>query len=560
MVKPLKTANGTKTSADKYGAVYTPNQLADFIADLSLEFLEVDSLSEPLNVLDPSCGELSLLKAFHSRFFGSTGPKLIGVDVDPEAISVASGDDLRQSGAVELFLDDFLVPGGNLNSREFWHDRIGEVNLILANPPWSSERIYKEHQLIEAGFSLGRGQYDSYTLFIELSLKLLAPQGLAVFILPDSLHSGVNENLRRLLAENYSIKVIARLGEKLFPGVNRATTVIAIEKQEPSPNHLVDCFRLSTVQRKAVLNNESKLSDLFRAGRHRVAQRRFQIDPGFAFDVDVTEEEESLLQKIRVAGGAWADQIVFGRGVEISKAGFYCRCSHCGLNQSVSAREAVGNLKKCKHCGREFPITEVGKAISVSPEEGSTRVFVGEDIRRYKLSPRRFLEKNLQGISYKSLDLYEAPKLLVRKTGLGIQASMDESGSFVTQTVYILRALEKGGRSDDLWFYLGLLNSRLMLFYYLKQFGENEWKSHPYLTKKILLSLPLVDVRAVDRAGVERISRLVREVQYKYSREKDLELEGAVFKLYGIDRAERRMIEDSLNSLPDLQAFNEMKV
>lgn len=86
----------------------------------------------------------------------------------------------------------------------------------------------------KAGFTLVAGQYDSYVLFIELAYNILSEDGVMAFIIPDSLFDTQNERLRKFLVENTKIKVIARLGEKIFDEVNRATTVIICQKSLPS--------------------------------------------------------------------------------------------------------------------------------------------------------------------------------------------------------------------------------------------------------------------------------------------------------------------------------------
>ena len=73
------------------------------------------------------------------------------------------------------------------------------------------------------------------------------------FIIPDSLFDAQNENLRKFLLEKTQIKVIARLGEKIFEEVNRATTVIICKKDLPSFGSETTCFRLSTADRKEYL-------------------------------------------------------------------------------------------------------------------------------------------------------------------------------------------------------------------------------------------------------------------------------------------------------------------
>ena len=101
-------------------------------------------------------------------------------------------------------------------------------------------------ELQSAGFSLTTGQYDSFVLFIELAYNLLDEGGYFSFIIPDSLFDAQNEKLRRFLTEKMQIKVIARLGEKIFEEVNRATTVIVCRKEKPVKDSVTHCFRLTT--------------------------------------------------------------------------------------------------------------------------------------------------------------------------------------------------------------------------------------------------------------------------------------------------------------------------
>ena len=99
-----------------------------------------------------------------------------------------------------------------------------------------------------------------------------------------------------------------------------------------------------------------------------------------------------------------------------------------------------------------------------------------------------------------------------------------------------------------------------MYYYYLKKYGENEWKSHPYLTKDIIFSLP---IRQVDNSNItlcKKIAKLVQEIQNNYSRELDLAIERLVLELYDINQEELDIIVKELNSLPDLNAINQMKI
>ena len=205
--------------ARKYGVVYTPDRLADFAAELlcaEIEKSEFDSV----NVLDPACGECALLDSV--KKIKRNEYEYIGIDVDKSAILSASSE-------YTIINNDTILPK-NVRKRtaEFWTGKLPTINAVIANPPWSSEKIYNRDDLRKAGYELTAGQYDSFVLFLELAYKIVCENGIFAFIIPDSIFDSQNENLRRFLIRNTEIKVIARLGEKLFDEVNRAKHKVRI--------------------------------------------------------------------------------------------------------------------------------------------------------------------------------------------------------------------------------------------------------------------------------------------------------------------------------------------
>ncbi len=107
-------------------------------------------------------------------------------------------------------------------------------------------------------------------------------------------------------------------------------------------------------------------------------------------------------------------------------------------------------------------------------------------------------------------------------------------------------------------YYLALINSRIVYYYYLKVYGENEWKSHPYLTKKIIFTFPIRPYEG-DETDKE-IAELSKRLMRTYDRESDLQLENLIMKKYGLNKKEQHLISAEINRLPDLSAINNMKV
>ena len=534
----------------KYGVVYTPDRLAVFVAKLLLEEMKKDSIEDGM-ILDPACGECALLNAAEKE--GGSQYNFCGIDVDKDVVS-------HGAERKTLVCNDSILPKNVKKSTDnYWKEKLGRIQAIIANPPWSSEKIYSRDQLSNAGFDLIKGQYDSYVLFVELAYKILAEGGYFAFILPDSLFDSQNISLREFLVTNTEIKIIARLGEKIFNEVNRATTVIICKKAVPKDGCKTKCFRLTTDDRRAFLNGDNSLYYYYTKGFHEVSQRRFSQNDNYLFDIDTREEEEILIKKIKESGIDWRDLFLFGRGVEISKAGKVVYCPYCGMAQGYKKKQLEDGKKNCSFCDQSIPVTNstTQSVVSKKKAQNSVALCVGENLKRYKIEKGGYILKNVPGINYKDKKLYEPPKILVRKTGLGIYAAVDYSGGMTSQTVYILKKKKEDKDKTPLEYYLAMLNSRVVYYYYLKTYGENEWKSHPYLTKEIIFSLPICKHTGSKLDG--EIVELSKVLMKKYDYSLDIQLEQMIFKKYKLTKEEVSLIKKEMSRLPDLSAINDMK-
>ena len=207
------------TILNNYGVVYTPEALAKFTAKLLLSETESDvyDSNSVAKVLDPACGEGILLKEFSHEFNLQYGTSVLGVGIDVENTVVDNNKKRFQEKIYKFVCKNTIIPSEKLTALNYWRHQIKDLPFVIANPPWSSEKVFTKSELSQAGYEFFTGQYDSYVLFIELCLKLTKKGGMLAFIIPDSLFSGENRKLREHLVKNTQIRVIARLGEKLFP-------------------------------------------------------------------------------------------------------------------------------------------------------------------------------------------------------------------------------------------------------------------------------------------------------------------------------------------------------
>ncbi len=551
---------GTSPMNPNLGCVYTPKILADWVA---AELIHRLPRKKPLLILDPACGDGALLRSVN-RSKGGACIRLAGVDIDPDAIrkvgaNVPADTILRRADALQPAKKPLSVESG-------WNALLDTraISGVISNPPWGAEVRQAPGELRQAGFQLAQGQFDSYDLFIELCLKVAPEHTILALIIPDSLFLPEHKALRTMLLERTQLLLIARLGEGFFDNVYRGTAVVICEKTKPRPSRSIECFRLRKEQRDQVLANEIPLSEAKARATHLVPQVQFQADPERRFTIDVNEVDLSFFQQIHAHRSDWATWLVSGRGVELSKTGAVVICPKCSTARPEPRERAS---LRCEHCGISFEWERAKKKQiikkSLTPLQGWKRLIVGEDVDRYRCASSRIIEVNIPGINYKESSTFEGVKLLVRKTGVGLKAAIDDSGAFTNQVVFHYRARPNRTPTFFLDYVLGVLCSRVMLAYHLKRTGDSEWRSHPYVTQKTIAELP-VPVASEGQWQWRQAKAIADAVSLRRATkcpniDSDLHIDSLVAGLYGLDKDACAWVLNVLNQAQSLQAITSMR-
>ena len=553
------------------GIYYTPEFLSLYLARKIIYYLNLDGYNEKqLNIIDPACGDSALLHNFLRMTEGTNLDQLniYGIDKDINAI-ISSTNSFstvfeKSLNRYSFFNCDGLFPKNSGNADSSWKQFKEEINLnqgfdiALSNPPWGSDMSGYDFFSLQTSFSTATGQFDIYNLFVESILGNLKDGGYYGFILPDSLFSQEQWRLRSILLKETSIKQIARLGEKIFDEINRACVLIIGKKEKPTSKHQIDCFRLNADYRKQVLQNGLALEEADIELSHKVPQQRFTNNTNFLFDIDLTIGEENILAKIEKSKLKLKTYVTNTRGAEISKKGIACQCSNC--KNWLPFPKAT--IPKCPHCKTNLILDEIltEKIILNHNGYGNVRLKVGEDLFRYTSKSKSWINTLKEGINYKSLDIYQGDKILVRKTGVGITASLDYENSITNQVVYILKLKENFENKISLEFILAVLNSRAMTYYLIKKYGENEWRTHPYLTQSMLINLPFpkIDFRNKEQINlIEQVTQLIKkeinELEKKnISKESDLIIEKIIAQFFGLSKIDYQVIFETLDSAQQL--------
>lgn len=462
------------------GAVYTPDWLADWLVrEVSERFGFL-----PDTVIDPSAGEGALLTAAHKRW---PTANLIALDINPSALE-----------SIPSFVSQKVVADAVLSG---WPKRKTGTRLVLANPPWGATMTREYRKRLEPHFNTARGQYDSYDLFLERIAVELSPGDVAAAFLPDSLLLHQHKATRDLVAENCTIHGIYRLGEGVFPGVFMSSMAIIFSKGSAPENHEVNYAQLRSVDRAAAISGAPlypKISDVMRCVPQGDLVNSFH--GSWAFDAG----HNNVARAVRNISGpdAWKVWFKPGRGLEIGKNGDLLVCPSCKHPRSIPRSGAAA--VNCTGCGTALSISanrlDLVRSKKPPKDKRWVPLAVGHDLHRHKLSPTRWVRADVEGIDYKDELLADRPpRLLVRKTGLGIHAAVEWEPGATTQTIYHFSPTDSAP-DFAVPYAAGMLSSRVLTAWHMSRSGDVEWRSHPYLTLSSIQSLPLPHVKA----GTER--------------------------------------------------------
>ena len=158
----------------------------------------------------------------------------------------------------------------------------------------------------------------------------------------------------------------------------------------------------------------------------------------------------------------------------------------------------------------------------------------------------------------KGVEKYLQKKIMIRQLGTKINATLDTNGTFITiQSVYNIITKD----SVDPRYILGIINSKVIGFYYILIFGSKQL--FPRILLENLNQLPIKEASA--KEALKLIGLVEKMLNYnnliKNSMEKrtdniikleeeiqktDKEIDELVYKIYGITDEEKKIIEESL--------------
>ncbi len=561
----------SKKTIQKYGTVHTPETLSQCIVEKTLHCILAGlnfKKNGKISIADPACGDGMLLQSMANLLSNKQKFKkisLCGLDIDKKALASCKQKLVKLDTRFKTTTinTDSLCLFGNSQKNKISKQLSKNIasdnkfDVIIANPPWGADLTDYEEKLSPTQYATLSGQANSFELFMEMATRMVRKGGCFAFIVPDSILNHGKSILRGILVETTEIKFIARLGEKIFPKISRACAIIICTNSFPSKNSQTDCFRLSSANRAQILAGQRSFSEAEIEHIHTVPQKRLLCNPRKQFDIDLREDETQLVKKFRKTSKTLADVLSSTRGVELGSSGMISKCANCHVWSPLSKNP----INICKECGKKYNTENTQISITSQKKTPNSKPLItGSDLKRYAAKPSKWITLGKNGINYKSKDTFESPKILVRKIGVGITATLDYTYTYTNQVVYILRNNDRN--NTELEFFIALINSKAYYFFLIKAFGELEWKSHPYLTQTQILGLPLPDLKSEKNQKIINEIVLLLRPRLKMgrpSKQIDMRVKSLIGKIFTLTKKDYEIIFDTINELDELLPVRELK-
>ena len=485
-----------------------------FGVDLDNNAVEITKLSLLLKCMEGETSEtVERLKIYHERLLPNIdgnircGNSLVGNDF--YTLSHAEFDENEQ---VQINAFD-------------WHREFpaifqkGGFDIVIGNPPWGQKAV-KFDEIIRLYFSKcypasSVGILDLFRFFIEKALMLLRDSGLWGQVLPDIVLMKNYESTRRLILDTATLQRIDHWGTPFSQANIEVCTLIGTKGA---------CARnkQSNVQTIIHLKNNSVVEN-------RISQNVFRHQPGCKFNILLTKKSYAILRKFETLP-------VFGDFFAI----------HEGIHTG-NARDLLFVASKIdKHCKR--------------------LIFGRDEVQRYLLkwggSWVHYTKDNFGKNHYANLckpEFFETKKIIIRRTGSFVLACLDEYGYYFSNNVFV--CLQKQ-EQFDLRFFLGLLNSSLLTWYYQNvhpQIGS----AFPEIKINLInrFPVPRFDLtQKSDKANYDRLVSLVnnmlqfkereqvltlreREIVQRRIASTESEINSLVYELYGLTADEIAIVK-----------------
>lgn len=494
---------------------------------------EYKEILSNIKVLDPACGsgafltevfdylksegeainsELARLKGEQTALFRwdthILANNIYGVDLNRESVEITKLSLwLKTANRREklTYLEDNIKVGNSLiddpkiaGELAFdWNKEFSDImaaggfDVVVGNPPYGASLSKEEKKHIRNHFKTTQYNFDTYISFFELSLSKMKDNAYLGFITPNTFLVTENSTkIREILIVRNSLISLMEIFN-VFPDAVVEPIVAIIEKRPPIKEHVIKVITTprgkNDFSEKIANSKEAyfKLSEI-------------KENDSFFFNYRADECSKSLARKLCENNKTFDDYFDIRAGTKLYEKG-------------------KGTPPQTAQTLRDKPYT------SFIQKDHSWSVLIrGTDVQRYRISWQgEYVSYGEWLAAPRSRELFYNPKIVIRRTDDKILASLDLDNMIGVNSVHCAQ-LRQENNPENLKFYLGLLNSRLLNW--LFQFNNFHMVGKPLAEVKVVFvtRLPVADANAEQKkqiaSAVENILEHSRTIEENVSR------------------------------------------
>ncbi|TES96032.1 MAG: hypothetical protein E3J90_08735 [Promethearchaeota archaeon] len=422
-----------------------------------------------------------------------------------------------------------------------------KYDYVVGNPPYlfirSIPKDYRKH-IEHLSLETNIGQYDLYQLFIEIGIKILKESGKLGYIVPDSLLALSNRKLLREYILNYTkINEICVVGSG-FKDPVVSNIIMFLQKEAIGEQRLKNKITI-----KKALNDQMVY----------FLQQDNMVKWDFKFLIHLTQKDIEILEYLNSSFTSLKDlmldpqfEVSINRGVELGKEGDVIYCDLCNRYLPLPK----GNFL-CPKCGSPLESNTVEKIIVDTIPKGldnTYKLFV-YSLNRYFIKEYRYIKLNVDGINYKDSNNYTNRIVIRQLNQENLICAAYEKNALSSQSIYNIKISRSPIAEFNHFYLLGLINSRLLSYYFLKTFGSYKVLFPRILIEKLKVLPIKVPSTKKERDLSENIKEKVKQIldfknhnKTKISTLQD-QIDLLVNDLFQINESDYYHILNSLNNL-----------
>lgn len=437
--------------------------------DIDMNAVEVTKLSLLLKVLEGETAQtLQTMMAFaHQRALPDLGDNI-------KCGNSLIGTDYYSGGDLNLFDDH---DRRRINAFD-WKDEFPEImkaggfDAVVGNPPYLGGRDWKEeggrrYEYFVQHYKIAEYQFDIYALFWEKGIQLLCKGGLIGFITPNTwLNNQGSAKLRRYVLKNTSIlNIVDYTKTRVFARASVLPIITILKKEDTHSSEVI----ISTPTSDGVVAVQSVPQSMWMDGDLSV------------ININLSSREKELRDKIETMTVPLETLATVKFGIKIYETG-----KGSPSQKSTDAKDHVFEAER-------------------QIDETYRKYLEGKDIRPYEVHwQNRWLKYGKNLAAPRDPELFEGTRLLFRRiVGERLIGTLTDEPYVTSQLLQIVKPFN----AEDARFLLGVLNSKLMAYYFRKKYNRQD-KTFPEIRVYELAALP---IRATVTSAETEIRRSLGE-------------------------------------------------